>query len=208
MTAVLQFSAVKWGRMNPLTFVLEKGTVSVLHLASREEKASVIDLALGERMPEAGNVTLDGAALDAAPPGSLGWVPENGDLIGNLKTWENVTLPLWYHRTRRVAETEAALSRWLTALGVPDGAMAAFMASPAARLNALERKRAGLLRGLLLMPRVLVVDAGLFSGVSREEVTSWMAALDELVAGEAGNSVLVAAAPTDPAPGWQTIAAG
>jgi ABC-type transporter Mla maintaining outer membrane lipid asymmetry ATPase subunit MlaF len=208
MTATLQFSAVNWGRMNPLTFVLEQGTVRVLHLASREEKVSVVDLALGERAPDAGSVRLEGGALDAAPPGSLGWVPENGDLIGNLKTWENVTLPLWYHRTRRVAETEAALSRWLAALGVPEGAMAAFMASPAARLNALERKRAGLLRGLLLAPRVLVVDAGLFSGVSLEEGTAWKAALDELAAGEAGSSVLVAAAPSDPALDWQTITTG
>ena len=67
MTAALQFSAVNWGRMTPLTFVLEKGAVRVLHLASREEKASVIDLALGERMPEAVNVRLVGAALAPAP---------------------------------------------------------------------------------------------------------------------------------------------
>ena len=94
--------------------------------------------------------------MDALPPGSIGWVPENGGLISNLKTWENVTLPLWYHGKRRVAETEEKTARWLAALGVEEQAMAAFMASPPGRLSTLERKRAGLLRGLLLAPRALV----------------------------------------------------
>lgn len=205
MAETLQFSAVNCGKIKALSFALQAGAVGVLALADREQKAAVIDLALGERLPEAGKVTLEGSALDAVPAGSLGWVPDGGGLIGNLKTWENVTLPLWYHRNRDVAATEGALSRWLDALGVPEAERGGFMASPAARLSPLARKRAGLLRGLVLAPRVLVVDAGLFAGVPRNENASWIAALDTLAAGGMGSSVLVAAAQGDPALTWQTI---
>lgn len=205
MAATLQFSSVNCGKIKALSFALEAGVIRVLPLARREDKSVLIDLVLGERLPEAGSIMLGGAALDAVPAGSLGWVPENGGLIGNLKAWENVTLPLWYHRNRRVADTEKSAVHWLGRLGVPEAEMAAFMASPAARLTVLERKRAGLLRGLLLAPRVLVVDAGLFAGVTREEGASWTAALDALAAGEAAAGVLVAAAHNDPALPWQTI---
>lgn len=208
MGALLQFSGVNCGRINQLSFVLEAGTVAALRVAGREEKALAIDLAVGEAQPDAGAITLEGAALDAAPPGSIGWVPDGGGLVSNLKTWENVTLPLWYHRERRVGETEAAIVGWLGALGVADDAMGEFMASPVARLTPLERKRAGLLRGLLLAPRLLVVDAALFGGIPPDVSAAWAAALESAVRGGAGGSALVVAAETDFATPWKTITTG
>jgi ABC-type multidrug transport system ATPase subunit len=208
MAVTLQFSEVNCGRMKPLSFALEERGIRVVRLAGREEKATVIDLAVGERAPVTGRITLDGRALDAAPPGSTGWVPENGGLISNLKAWENVTLPLWYHRGRRVGVTERAISEWLPRLGVSAEGMAAFMASPAAALSVLERKRAGLLRGLLLAPRLLVVDAGLFSGLTQGMRENWAGALEMLAGGEAATSILVVAAEGDPSLPWETITTG
>lgn len=207
MGALLQFSAVNCGRISQLSFTLEAGAVGVLRVAGREEKALAIDLAVGERRPDSGTVALDGAALDAAPPGSIGWVPDSGGLISNLKTWENVTLPLWYHRNRHVAETERNVTRVLAALGVQEDAMGDFMARPAARLTPLERKQAGLLRGLLLAPRLLVVDAALFGGTPQDVRASWAAALDAAVRGDAGGSVLVVAEDDSALP-WETITTG
>lgn len=205
MTALVQFSAVNCGRISQLSYALEAGTAGVVRVPGREEKALLIDLAVGERQPESGTITLDGVALDAVPSGSIGWVPDGGGLISNLKTWENVTLPVWYHRDRRVAETEARIAEWLAALGVVEDAMEAFMASPAARLTPLERKRAGLLRGLLLAPRLLVVDGALFGGVPQDVAASWVAALEAFTRAEAAGSVLVAAAEGDFAMPWKTM---
>ncbi len=208
MGALLQFSAVNCGKINQLSFALQAGAIRVLRLSSREEKAVAIDLAVGECRPEAGNVTLDGAALEGAAPGAIGWVPESGGLISNLKTWENVTLPLWYHRDRRVRETEQKISSLLAALGVSGAAMSEFMASPAARLTPLERKTAGLLRGLVLAPRLLVVDGALFNGVPQEVKRYWMAALETMAGAAGSGGVLVAAAESDTALPWETITTG
>ncbi len=208
MDALLQFSAVNCGKISQLSFELQPGAIGVLRFEDREEKALAIDLAVGERLPEAGSILLEGAALEAASPGSIGWVPEGGGLISNLKTWENVTLPLWYHRGRRPRETQEAVAAWLAALGVAGEAMSEFMASPAARLTAVERKRAGLLRGLVLAPRLLVVDGALFGGVPPSVRAPWMAALEALAGGGGGGGALVVTAEGDPPLPWETITTG
>jgi len=205
MGITLQFSGVNCDKMTGISFLLEAGEIKVLHAAGKEEKIAVIDVAIGERRPDAGTVTLGGAALDTVPLGSIGWVPENGGLISNLKAWENVTLPLWYHGKRRVAETEDRVARLLPMLGVEGGAMERFMASPAGYLVPTDRKRAGLLRGLLLAPKVLVVDAALFNGVPHGVRAAWAAALDVYVREAEDRSVLVAATDGDAALPWTTI---
>lgn len=205
MAIALQFSGVNSDRIAGLSFALESGGIKLLQVASKEEKAAVIELAVGERIPEAGTVALNGTALEALPRGSIvGWVPENGGLISNLKTWENVTLPLWYHGRRRIAEAEDKIAHWLAALGLEGEATERFMASPAGRLTTVERKRAGLLRGLLLAPQVLVVDAALFDGLVQDMRANWAAALDEFVRGTEGSSVLVVAVGDVVLP-WETI---
>ncbi len=203
MAVTLQFSGVNCGKISGLTFALEAGAIGVLRLAGKEEKSAVIELAVGERAAEAGMITLDGTPLDAIPPGSVGWVPESGGLISNLKVWENVTLPAWYHGKRRVADTEEQAARWLAALGVEEQAGAPFMASPPGRLSTLERKRAGLLRGLLLAPRALVVDGAVFNGVPQEVRACWIVALERLV--QEGGSVLVAALDADAPLPWTNM---
>lgn len=203
MAITLQFLGVNCDRITGLSFTLEAGAARVLRMASRDEKAVAIELAIGERAPDAGTVALNGVALDEAPPGSIGWVPENGGLVSNLKIWENVTLPLWYHGKRRVADTEGRLAHWLAALGLEGEAAERFMASPAGYLGKIELKSAGLLRGLLLAPRVLVVDAALFDGVTQETKAAWAAALDALARGD-GSSILVAAS-NDAALPWANL---
>lgn len=203
MAAILQFSGVNCGKISNLSFTLETGKTGQLSLAGREEKSTAIDLAVGARAPDSGFITLNGAPLEAASAGSIGWVPESGGLISNLKVWENVTLPLWYHGKRRVAEAEAQTSRWLSLLGMNEGEMGAFMASPAALLTPLGRKRAGLLRGLLLAPQVLVLDTALFNGVNRDAGVAWLAALDALT--QTGCAVLAAALEGEMAENWQIL---
>ena len=193
MTITLQFSDVNCDKISGLSFALEAGEIAVLRMASKEEKLAAIELAVGERIPDAGTATLHGVAVHTAPRGNIGWVPENGGLISNLKVWENVTLPLWYHGRRRSAVDEGKIVQWLGALGLADEEVERFMASPAGRLTTLERKRAGLLRGLLLAPKLLVVDAGLFSGLAAELQEAWIAVLDAFVRETEDRSVLVVA---------------
>jgi len=205
MVETLKFHEVNCGKITELSFVMRAGEIRVALCAGRDEKMVVLDLALGERVPEQGVVTLGGKALDAAPPGAIGWVADNGGLIGNLKVWENVTLPQWYHGRRRSAELEDRIPRWLAALGMKSEAMPGFMASAPGLLALMERKRAGLLRGLVQAPSLLVVDGAIFNNLPKEIREAWFDALDTLAGGAENSSVLVVAQEQDVAQPWQTI---
>lgn len=168
-----------------------------------EAKTAVIDMAVGELIPASGEIWLNSQPLEAAPPGSIGWIPANGGLISNLKTWENVTLPLWYHGRRQATITEEAVSRWLAELGLDQQDWERFMASPAARLKPWERKLAGLLRGLLLAPQMLVIDAALFDDTEMAS-DRWITALEKFVR-EADNRAVLAVANTATLLPWKII---
>jgi ABC-type transporter Mla maintaining outer membrane lipid asymmetry ATPase subunit MlaF len=132
----------------------------------------------------------------------VGWVAANGGLISNLKIWENVTLPLWYHARREVIETEQSVMHWLGVLGLEQDAFAEFMAAPPYSTELWQRKLAGLLRALVQIPRVLVVDAFVFEDIKARLASSWISALEDYAA--QGHAVLVIADKATALP-WEKI---
>ncbi len=169
---------------------LEKGEIAVVETADKEAKLTLMDLVLGEKIPEKGAILLQGRPLENSAPGCIGWVPENGGLINNLKVWENITLPLWYHGSYLPHQDEETVRRWLDVLGLDAGEWSDFMACQPAMLEPVERKLAGLLRGLVQAPVLLVVDAALFEGVTQAAAQHWMKAL-ELFVQEAGERAVL-----------------
>jgi ABC-type lipoprotein export system ATPase subunit len=121
----------------------------------------------------------------------VAWAAANGGLISNLKIWENVTLPLWYHAGRDAVETEHSVKHWLDVLGLEQHEFADFMVAQPYSVEPWQRTLAGLLRALLQMSPVLVADAALFEEVSARLAGCWIKAL-EFYAAE-GRAVLVIA---------------
>ena len=204
MKTLLQFSDVKYERITGLSFTLAEGEIAVLKAHAHKDKASIMELALGEKAQEDGTVLFRGKPLAGANPGDIGWIPSNGGLIGNLKAWENITLPLWYHRKRIPVATEKVVGRWLLAVEPDRREWADFMASPSARLGTRDRKLVGLLRGLVWSPQMLVVDAELFDNVNKADCDAWMAALEMFVQEAGGHAVLVVSSGTMSLR-WKTI---
>ncbi|MFA6904012.1 MAG: hypothetical protein WC236_13120 [Gallionellaceae bacterium] len=204
MTVLLQFNQVALDKDNTLSFSLTAGETRVLKLATPEAKLTFIDLLVGESAPSAGEILLSGQLPEMSKLGSTGWVPATGGLISNLKTWENITLPLWYHSMVQGDATEATVARWLQEFQLDQQAWEKFMASPVARLNPWERKMAGLLRGLLLTPKLLVVDAGVFEDVDAARVQIWITVLEKFVREAQDRAVLVVSC-TATALTWEII---
>lgn len=204
MTVLLQFNQVALDKDNTLSFSVAAGETCVLMLSSQDAKNTFIDLTLGEVAPLEGEILLSGKLLEMSKPGIIGWVPATGGLISNLKTWENVTLPLWYHSMIQNAATEQMVARWLLELQMDQQEWERFMASPAARLSQRERKMAGLLRGLMLAPQLLVVDAEIFDEVDAASVKVWVAVLEKFVHENNDRAVLVVASSSTALP-WKII---
>lgn len=193
MTALLQFDRVENDKVEALSFSINAGEMRILEVHTQEVKSSVIDMALGELLPNNGVILLHGQPLDTAQQGSIAWIPANGGLISNLKVWENITLPLWYHSKRQIVDTEKSIAYWLSALNLEEQDWEKFTASPVARLVPWERKLAGLLRGLILAPQILIIDAALFDEIDASRTEAWINALEKFTREVNGRAVLVVA---------------
>ena len=217
MAALFRFLDVHCeGSDRVYSFTLHSGETRLLQLSSEAEKDAMIDLAIGETEDEKGDIEIaqgdekhDNEAtptiwrsLSATHPGRVGWVAANGGLISNLKIWENVTLPLWYHAKREMIETEQSVMHWLDKLGMEQDAFAEFMAASPYSAELWQRKLAGLLRALVQMPTVLVVDAVVFENVKEHMAQNWITALEAYAA--QGHAVLVIADKTTTLP-WEKI---
>lgn len=192
MTVLFQFSGVScadWEKS--YSFSLGAGEIRQLQVATQAEKDAVLDVALGNGKCAEGAVLLQGVPLGDNVSGSVGWVAASGGLISNLKVWENVTLPLWYHEMQAATDTEQRITYWLTLLGMAEEEWEGFMGATPDTLRTWQRKLAGLLRGLVQKPQVLVVDADLFEGVESRLGAAWRTALERFA--EQGRAVLVVA---------------
>jgi ABC-type multidrug transport system ATPase subunit len=231
MTALFRFLDVRCeGSDRAYSFIMHSGETLLLQLSSEAEKDAMIDLVIGETDSGKGDIEIaqgdrgrdniagifplgDGKhdneatptiwqSLSASRPGRVGWVAANGGLISNLKIWENVTLPLWYHVKQEVIETEQSVMHWLSALGMEQDAFAEFMAASPYSSELWQRKLAGLLRALVQMPQVLVVDAVVFEDVKEHFAQRWITALGAYAA--QGHTILVIADKPTTLP-WEKI---
>jgi len=213
-------------------FTLHAGEIRLMQLATRHEKNVMIDCAIGEAICREGRIEIaradrrskDTSVSDLPEERRLNqeampliwqpvmdnmqkdvaWVASNGGLISNLKIWENVTLPMWYHSSRDVSETEQRVLHWLEILGLAVNEYSEFMAAQPSSLESWQRKLAGLLRALMQMPRVLVVDSIVFEDVKSRLVECWTNALGAYAS--EGRSVLVLADKVTNLP-WERIEA-
>jgi len=99
-------------------------------------------------------------------------VAPRGGLIGNLKVWENLLLPVQYHPRHVVpapASLEARAESFFAALGLARERFFDLCALLPERLTEFERRLVAFVRGLLAEPEIMVYD-GLFDGLARPEV--------------------------------------
>ena len=204
MAKLLQVNNVEIDKVSSLTFSLAAGEKCVLEVPSAEAAAAVVDLILGERVSVTGEILLLGQSLEISKRGTIGFIPAMGGLISNLKAWENITLPLWYYNGRQRVATEESVARWLLELGMDKEEWGKFMASPAASLKPWERKMAGLLRGLVQAPQLILIDAGLFDEVETARLQLWITVLEKFVGEVKDRALLVIASSATSLP-WRKL---
>ncbi len=107
----------------------------------------------------------------------LGLVFAGGQLFNHLTVWENVALPLRYHRNLSKLQAEPAVNALLEAMELSPWADS----TPGA-LGWNWQQRVGLARALMLQPEVLLVDNPL-GGLDFRHSNWWLGFLHELSKG-------------------------
>ncbi|MBI3570650.1 MAG: hypothetical protein HY082_06050 [Gammaproteobacteria bacterium] len=162
---MLHLENVTAGAIQGLSLAVGAGQVCRLILSSHDIKDDLFALLAGHIPPVQGRVRLLGADVYAqTEPGRVGFyrrvgiVPEQGGLISNLKTWENILLPAWHHRKLDAATAEPRVVALWREVDPGVGDLRELMGRLPDRLTTFERRLAALVRALLPEPDLLVYD--------------------------------------------------
>ncbi|WP_028454653.1 hypothetical protein [Chitinilyticum litopenaei] len=80
-------------------------------------------------------------------------------LVSNLRVWENIALPAWYHQMAEPADLEERLQAKLALLDWDEAELLRFLHALPQALEPAQRRLVQLLRGLLADARLLLADA-------------------------------------------------
>jgi ABC-type transporter Mla maintaining outer membrane lipid asymmetry ATPase subunit MlaF len=133
--------------------------------------------------PRAGELRLFGEPIHTLESARLaqrlqvGLVFQGPQLLNHLTVFENVALPLRYHRNASRAEVQDVVDAMLAATE-----LLPWSASTPATMPRAWQKRAGLARALMLQPELLLLDCPL-SGLDLRHANWWLGFLDELSRG-------------------------
>lgn len=171
---MLSLEHISHGPLRDLNLRVSPGESVKVVAASGEHKNELRALLLAWEAPRQGVVRLFGEALAELAEEErialyrrVGVVPENGGLISNLKTWENILLPASYHLGMTADAVETEVVELFRRFGYTDEAIEALMGRLPDGLSLLEKRLAALARARLMDPDILIYDY-LFAGLPRE----------------------------------------
>lgn len=154
----------------PTSFSIGVGAMIILLTPKDEVNASITKLLIGLEKPHSGKVflfdtditTLSARELHEARR-RIGVVFGSGGLVSNLKVWENLTLPLYYHQQLSHDEIEERGLALLSRLGYTGK----LMALPG-HLTISQKKLIGFARAMLIAPDLMLYESPV-SGLNQEE---------------------------------------
>ncbi|NWF57600.1 MAG: ATP-binding cassette domain-containing protein [Syntrophaceae bacterium] len=144
-----------------LEFSLARGEALFIVGGSGSGKSLLLRICAGLVFPDTGTVTLGGMDLQAASKkevqelrSRIGFVFQDSALISNMAIYDNIALPLRYHRKFTETEIQARVGEKMGLFGVDR----AVEWSLPAMLSLEMRKRAALARAFIMDPEILLLD--------------------------------------------------
>jgi len=144
-----------------ISFRMQHGRMYILLTSKDEEVASLIRLLIGMDKPLSGKIVLCGSDTATLSGQELheirrriGVAFKSGGLVSNLKVWENLTLPLYYHQRLSHKEIESQGIAMLGRLGYTGK----YMDLPGL-LTISQMKIIGIARAMLIDPQVIIYES-------------------------------------------------
>lgn len=170
---MIELRGVTAGRFREATFAIGPGESCRLLLGTETDLALFLRLLVGTALPAGGAVLLFGKELAALQESDalaliarLGLVWPAGGFVSNLKTWENILLPLWYHGNTQAERCESEVVDLLGRIGMKSDRIPGFLGALPGTLPAQEQRILGVARAMMQDTRVMIY-AGLFEGLDR-----------------------------------------
>lgn len=153
-----------------ISFTIFGGEMVILLTPKDEVSASIARHLIGLEKPESGKVFLFDADTTTISDAELqklrrriGVAFGSGGLVSNLKAWENLTLPLYYHQLFNKDQIEELGLAVLARLGYTGG-----LTALPGHLTVSQKKQIGVARAMLMGPEVILYESPLL-GLNQEE---------------------------------------
>jgi len=163
-----------------ISFAICGGDMIILLTPKDEVSASLTNLLIGLEKPSSGKIFLFGFDTAARSDQELrdarrriGIAYGSGGLVSNLKAWENLTLPLYYHQHLSHEEIK---TRGLSLLGRL-GYTGKLMDLPG-NLSLSQKKIIGVARAMLIAPDMILYESPV-SGMDQEEKNNFFKIAEE-----------------------------
>jgi predicted ABC-type transport system involved in lysophospholipase L1 biosynthesis ATPase subunit len=189
---MIRFESVTKGSVRNLSFDLDPGSTAKILFDSEDRKNLVFGLLAGLQRPEAGKVLFFDEDLFAHEEDvrlalfrRIGVVPAHGGLISNLKAWENLLLPAWYHRGLTAEQAERPVAEIFDQLEPGEAGLKQRMGELPGQLSLYERRVVALARAMLMEPDILIYDFT-FAGLERDAAQQLMKLTGEFHGRKAG----------------------
>jgi predicted ABC-type transport system involved in lysophospholipase L1 biosynthesis ATPase subunit len=189
---MIRFERVTKGPVRNLSFNFESGGTAKILFDSEDRKNILFGLLAGLQRPEAGRILFFGEDLFAHEENErlalfrrIGVVPAHGGLISNLKAWENLLLPAWYHRGLTAEQAERPVAEIFDQLGPGETGLKQRMGELPGQLSLYERRVVALARAMLMEPDILIYDFT-FTGLERDAAQRLMKLTGEFQGRKAG----------------------
>lgn len=192
------------------------GETVVVIVSSRNMALEWADCALGLASPMAGSSEILGCDPTRLPErqrlelmARVAYVsPPGGNLLANLKVWENIVFPAYYHQGVPLDhELEAAVVEALRAAGFGEDWLDRLLPAPPDRLDPFESRAVCLVRAALVRPSLLFGEM-LFDDLEPRHRRRLLALLSWMRARQPGLGVLLVAQSDDPEEEMGLIPAG
>lgn len=171
---MIKLEEVTTEHINSLSAEIKEGAVCKIIADSEGIKKSLLDTILGLQKPVEGRVFLFGKDIYSISEkeciklfGRSGIVRRNGGTISNVKVWENITLPVWYHFGKKPGDVESRIIDIFEQMGVNQSYLSEHMGKLPGPLPLHEKKMIGLVRAMLMEPELMIYDS-IFEGLTLE----------------------------------------
>ena len=170
---MIAFRKVTAAGFREASFSVGAGVACKLVAESDLDRDRLLRLLLGNAPAEQGEVALFGEPLGVVTEeralalfSRIGIVWSGGGFVSNLKVWENILLPVMYHRRREPASFEAEVVELLRRLGVEEGLVPGYLQSQPGALPTHVQRLFGCVRVALMDPEVVIYES-VFEGLHR-----------------------------------------
>ena len=171
---MIEFRNVTAEGLREASFSVGAGVACKLLTESDLDSDRLLQLLLGSAPAERGEVALFGEALGGVSEeralslfSRMGIVWSGGGFVSNLKVWENLLLPVMYHRGGEPAAYEGQVLELLHRLGVDETLVPGYLRSLPGALPVPARRLLGCVRAALMDPEVVIYESA-FEGLQRD----------------------------------------